>query len=304
MKRRACMRRHRRSAMPVVRLAARAWRSGLAKSPIRQFANRRWLPLCALAALALSSSHVSLGAAAQSADPQSLESRLERLAGMTSDAAADFLATLRKAVGQNDPHAACALLSYPLPHASGTLNSSADCESRYDLIFTVPVRRAIGRQQFKELFASDRGVMIGLGEVWFAANCKGADCKTPDIRVRSIVSDGTSLVPPDGKVLMACNVAGWRLNVTADGAGAAALRLWPSNNPVGTPSTDIPHGLRSTRGRTNCASPVWTFTNSSSNYVVAEVGCPDDQDPPPMGSVARVTRTLGASPTESEWCRE
>ena len=92
------------------------------------------------------------------AQDEPLEWRLEHVAGVRAEAAEGFLTELRRAVGQNDHRAACEMLAYPLPQGDGAVNSASDCEARYDAVFTVPVRRAIGKQQFAEVFANQSGV--------------------------------------------------------------------------------------------------------------------------------------------------
>ena len=51
---------------------------------------------------------------------------------------------------------------------------------------TPKVLAAIKRQTYASLFANDRGVMIGDGEVWFSAVCRDAACKDAPIRIIAI----------------------------------------------------------------------------------------------------------------------
>lgn len=239
------------------------------------------------------------------AQEDSLEWRLEHMAGVRVDEATQFFATLRRAVGTSDKRAACALVSYPLQAASEPIADAATCEARYDDIFTIPVRRAIGKQQFQELFASDEGIMIGLGEVWVRATCREASCSDHALRITRLSSDpALALRPPRGKLLLACGVGGQWIRVSADGNGGAYMRLWSGNRGTEPPVAEYASGTRTLRGTEACGAPVWSFTNGGTSYVVSQVGCPDDVDPPPMGSVAKVNRTSTTSEPVEGWCRE
>ncbi len=101
------------------------------------------------------------------AQEATLDVRLERVAAIQPDAAKAFYEALRGSVGRSEQAAACALLAYPLQHASGVIANAAACVASYDTLFTIPVRRAIGRQRYEELFVNDHGVMLGVGEVFF-----------------------------------------------------------------------------------------------------------------------------------------
>ena len=46
--------------------------------------------------------------------------------------------------------------------AMGPVTSAAECQTRYDEIFSVPVRRAVGRQQFAELFVNVDGAIAAI----------------------------------------------------------------------------------------------------------------------------------------------
>ena len=159
--------------------------------------------------------------AIRAAQDEPLDWRLEHVAGIQADSAETFLKALRRAVGQNDHRSACEMLAYPLPHGDTPVSNASDCEARYDAIFTIPVRRAIGKQQFEELFPNQSGVMVGIGELWFAGRCSNVPCQDPrDIRIVVINSQAERLLPPSGKVLLACTVSGQRIRVSADGSGA------------------------------------------------------------------------------------
>ena len=248
-----------------------------------------------------------LGSSSAWAQSETLEVRLESVARVRSDAARSFFDQLRKAVGQSDRAAACALLAYPLPHATGVVASAADCAARYDVLFTVPVRRAIGRQRFEEVFVGQQGVMLGGGEVWFTRPCAKTPCATAtsatDLRVTALTTDVSTLLPPKGKQFMLCGVAGQKIRVAADGAGGAMLEVWYSPNLTGPAAREFPKA--SSINTLVCNSRVWTFKDTERTYTVEELPCDAPQYPPPMGSVGRVTLITAASTDgEALWCRD
>ena len=166
-------------------------------------ARHRTLPTLVLLLMCLGLAHTA------AAQEETLDVRLERTAGIQPDAAKAFYDALRGSVGRSEQAAACALLAYPLQHASGVVADAAACVARYDTLFTIPVRRAIGRQRYEELFINDSGVMLGVGEVWF--RCLTKPCASRDtVRVTALNSDAASLPPPKGKVLLACQVSARR----------------------------------------------------------------------------------------------
>ncbi len=237
------------------------------------------------------------------AQDETLDVRLERTAGIQPDAAKAFYEALRGTVGRSEQAAACALLAYPLQHASGVVADAAACVARYDTLFTIPVRRAIGRQRYEELFINETGVMLGVGEVWF--RCLTKPCASRDaVRVTALNSDAASLPPPKGKVLLACQVSGQKIRVSADGTGGASLGVWYSPRFTGAPEREFakaaPPGPPTT-----CGSRTWIFSDAVRTYTVSELPCDAYLSPPPMGSVGRVTlstdTTAGGEPL---WCRE
>ena len=239
------------------------------------------------------------------AQDEPLEWRLEHVAGVKADVAEEFLRALRRAVGEDDHRAACEMLAYPLPHGDAGVSNASDCEGRYDAIFTIPVRRAIGKQQFNDLFANQSGAMVGIGELWFAGRCSSAPCQEQrDIRIVVINSQPEHLLPPRGKVLLACTVSGQRLRVSADGSGGASLGVWYAPRFTGAPEREFPHA-DPPGPPSECGSRTWMFTDGSRTYTVSELPCDAYLSPPPMGSVGRVTLNTAANPDGAPlWCRE
>lgn len=260
---------------------------------------------CLVAGATVLAGIVGLFSVPMQAQEDSLEWRLEHMTGVRVDETTQFLAALRRAVGTTDKPGACAMVSYPLAMPSQPVADAAACVARYDEIFTVPVRRAIGRQQFQELFASDEGVMLGMGEVWVRPTCREASCRDHGLRVAKVSSDpNLALRPPRGRLLLACAVGGQWIRIAADGNGGAYMRLWAGNRGTEAPVAEYASGTRALRGTEACGAPVWSFSDGTTSYVVSQVGCPDDVDPPPMGSVAKVNRTSTTSEPIEGWCRE
>lgn len=227
--------------------------------------------------------------------------RFERVAGIEAEAARSFFQRLRGVVGRDERQAACGLLAYPLRHSEGELASQTDCERRYDSVFTIAVRKAIGKQAFADLFVNERGIMIGLGEVWIGGRCTAPPCGEADLRIVAINSSTDGLVPPKGKVLLACHAAGQLVHVLADGTSGAELRLWSSARATDQPTvvvtkaTDVQHDdLCDARG--------WTFVDGATGYTVSTLSCEAHLSPPPMGAVGElVVKREGMSETRV-WC--
>jgi hypothetical protein len=245
------------------------------------------------------------GAVVINGQDEPLAVRLERIARIRADAAEAFFDTLRRHVGRDERREACAMLSYPLPHSSGVVNNAGDCESRYDAIFTLPVRKAIGSQRLQDLFVNEAGVMIGMGEVWFAGACAAAPCERPsDLHVMAITSPG-SLVPPKGKVLLACFVSGQRVRVSADGQGGASLSVWRDSRRYMSAPPDLEFPRANPPGpASGCASRTWSFDDGTRTYTVSDLPCDAYLSPPPMGSVGRVTLSTREALGVPLWCVE
>lgn len=242
------------------------------------------------------------------AQDEPLEVRLEKTASIRPEAARAFFDTLRKHVGESDRAAACGLIAFPLQHATGVVKDAADCVARYDTLFTIPVRRTIGRQRFEEVFVNAQGVMLGAGEVWFAKPCAKAPCALAsaagELRLTVLNTDAATATPPKGKVFLACGVSGQKIRVSADGAGGASLSVWYAPNLTGAPAREFPKAEPPGPPST-CGSRTWVFKDEVRTYTIYELPCDAYLYPPPMGSVGRVT--LSTSPTpdgEPLWCRD
>lgn len=253
-------------------------------------------------------------AAVVQAQDEPIEARLERVAGVKPAAAREFFMALRRALANSDRAAVCALVAYPLAQPSGAVKNAAECEQRYDTIFTVPVRRAVGKALFEEIFVAPTDLIINYGEVWMTP-CKES-CGTPgNLRITQVNhADDGSLKPPAGKLLLSCVLAGptegqW-LRLTADGKGGADMGFWPHDafpNPNKMPPTVTVKGTGAPARTPDCAFRVWSFPGSTVSYsVVSTLSCIDQQENevPPMGSIGQLTRVTAGKGTEVVWCIE
>jgi hypothetical protein len=238
------------------------------------------------------------------AQQEPLDQRLERIAGLKADAVSEFWERLRRNVGRTDKAAVCGMIAYPLRHDGATVTGAADCVARYDDIFTIAVRKAVGTQQYEELFVNQSGVMAGIGELWFAGTCPDRACAPPQIRIVAVNSRTEGLQPPLGKTLLSCSAAGQRIQVSADGTGGAELRVWRSGRAVGPPDVEILRAQPSSSPPSACGSRAWTFSDGTRTYAVGDLGCDASLAPPPMGSVGRVTLSTPGSPGTQVWCFE
>jgi len=238
------------------------------------------------------------------AQDEPLATRLERLAGVKEEAVETFFNTLRRNVGQDNRRAVCEMVAYPLRQPAGPVQDAAQCEAGYEAIFTVAVRKAVGKQLFEELFVNQDGIMVGVGELWFAGVCRDATCSQSDLRI-SVVNGQTAgaLVPPKGKVLLACIVSGQRIRVSADGSGGASLSVWLAPRFSGVPERQFPQAGPA-GAPSECGSRTWMFTDGARTYTVSELPCDAYLSPPPMGSVGRVTLSTPSAPGVPLWCAE
>jgi hypothetical protein len=56
------------------------------------------------------------------------------------------------------------VISYPFD--KGKIKNEETFKSKYDLYFTVKVKKALQQQNFNQIFLNYQGVMIGNGEIW------------------------------------------------------------------------------------------------------------------------------------------
>ena len=105
--------------------------------------------------------------------------RIEELHGD----AAGFDRPLRQlvlAMRSGDAETIAGLAEYPLSvKANGEtydVESAEDFVENFDDLVTPETRRAVGRQQYQDLFVSSEGVMLANGAVWMGAVCDDNSC--------------------------------------------------------------------------------------------------------------------------------
>jgi hypothetical protein len=109
---------------------------------------------------------------AAAADPAPHPADRFAVAGISEGEAQSFLATLQGALRQHDTAGIAAVTRFPLMVNGRPGARDAQELTRYfSAIFTDRVRDAVLAAHPENLFASWRGVMIGSGIVWFAADC-------------------------------------------------------------------------------------------------------------------------------------
>ena len=93
-------------------------------------------------------------------------------AGVTDYAAfkQQFLA-FQEAAARGDKESVAAFALYPIRVNVGKVAVNVADQTafieQYDRIMTEPVRKALADQDADSLFANDKGVMVGRGEIWF-----------------------------------------------------------------------------------------------------------------------------------------
>ncbi|ANL28704.1 hypothetical protein AMC90_CH02906 [Rhizobium phaseoli] len=118
------------------------------------------------------------GRAAAQADSEVYD-RIEELHGD----AAGFDRPLRQlvlAMRSGDAETIAGLAEYPLSvKANGEtydVENPEDFVENFDDLVTPETRRAVGRQQYEDLFVSSEGVMLANGAVWMGAVCDDNAC--------------------------------------------------------------------------------------------------------------------------------
>ncbi|MBB3160355.1 hypothetical protein FHS25_000787 [Rhizobium laguerreae] len=120
----------------------------------------------------------STGAFAQSENE--VYNRIEELHGD----AAGFDRPLRqlvKAMRSSDAETIAGLAEYPLTVKTDgkpyEVESAEDFIDNFDDLVTPETRRAVGRQQYEDLFVNSDGVMLAGGAVWMGAVCDDNACE-------------------------------------------------------------------------------------------------------------------------------
>ena len=117
---------------------------------------------------------------------ESVESRIEHVAGLTASEVRKLLEDLKKRTASRNARATCALVIYPLRITGGTIKTIAECEAGFDHIFNTKVTAAIKSQRFEQLFVNWQGVMVGSGEVWISGVCPDKACRTHSLGIINV----------------------------------------------------------------------------------------------------------------------
>ena len=150
---------------------------------------RRSVSLTTAVACLIAASPIGLLHATDTPGSHDVSVRLDTLFG-SHESLEQFLASLQEDCADKRWPAIAAKIAYPLKtriagHSINIRNPSEFIAHSEDLL-TPKVLAAIERQTYASLFANDRGVMIGDGEVWFSAVCKDADCKNAPVKIIAI----------------------------------------------------------------------------------------------------------------------
>lgn len=120
------------------------------------------------------------GSSALAQSDSDVYNRIEELHG----GAAGFDRPLRqlvKAMRSGEAQTIAGLAEYPLTvKANGEsydVESAKDFIDNFDDLVTPETRRAVGRQQYEDLFVNSDGVMLAGGAVWMGAICEDNACE-------------------------------------------------------------------------------------------------------------------------------
>jgi hypothetical protein len=141
--------------------------------------------LCMITGLPISAAQ----ATDSSADSREVDSRLDTLFG-SHEAVKEFLTSLKEDSANKRWPAIADMITYPIKIRLGRhrirIHDPAEFIAHSEAVLTPKVVAAIAQQTYATLFANDRGVMIGSGEVWFSPLCADADCKNAPIKIIAI----------------------------------------------------------------------------------------------------------------------
>ena len=124
------------------------------------------------------------------AQANSVDSRIQEVAGLDPIQAKAFFLEIKKAVAHSDRSALSKMIAFPsrVNLKSGKnkqIKNISEFLQHFDEIFTPKVTQAVRNQRYEDLFVNYRGVMIGSGEIWFSAK-KGPSGKFDQFRIIKI----------------------------------------------------------------------------------------------------------------------
>ncbi len=121
--------------------------------------------------------------------PVEIDKRLDMLFG-SHRPYEQFLVTLKESIAAKNWRAVAAMVAYPIKvEAAGhqiLIRTPDEFLERAEVVLTAKVIKAVESQSYASLFANQRGVMIGEGDVWFSSVCGDARCLDPAIRITAI----------------------------------------------------------------------------------------------------------------------
>ncbi|MDC9809969.1 MULTISPECIES: hypothetical protein [Rhizobium] len=130
-----------------------------------------------------------LAASGSFARDSDVYSRIEELHGD----AAGFDRPLRQlvqAMRSGDAGAIADLAEYPLTvKANGEtydVENAEDFVDNFDDLVTPETRRAVGRQQYQDLFVNSDGIMLANGALWMGAICEDSACEASHWAITAI----------------------------------------------------------------------------------------------------------------------
>lgn len=139
---------------------------------------RRLLPLLLFVALPLASVFASAQAGTSPCRSTTVD---QVLTPKDADAARAFLVELQTALAANDKAKIATMVSFPMTQIHNgkpvRIANAASFLQNFDRIFTPNVRAAVARQTSRCLSATDLGVAVNNGEVWFTQHTAGGDFK-------------------------------------------------------------------------------------------------------------------------------
>ncbi len=123
---------------------------------------------------------------AADAEVSTTDARLDQLFGEHASFHA-FLEELQAAVAADERAKVAGLVNFPLrTRIDGRvvrLHTRAEFLVHYDALLPPATRTRLAAQSYAGLFANSQGVMIGDGQIWFAAVCSDRACLSKPVRI-------------------------------------------------------------------------------------------------------------------------
>ena len=147
---------------------------------------RRWSILNLLRPALLSAAPGLLLVSMVVAQGETVEWRIEQVAGLDVAEVRQFLRDLKSGIASTNEKAICDMIEYPLRTTDVSVSNAAACRENFGTILNRKVVAAVSAQSFDELFVNYQGVMIGSGQVWFSGICRDKGCETSDMKIIAV----------------------------------------------------------------------------------------------------------------------